>query len=526
MSFSEPARMQKSSGDAIIILGCAVLFWIAATVSLVFLWQSRNAPILDMHGFRQTQTAISALWMCREGTIIPYQTPVFGHPWFIPYEFPLYQALAAGLACLGLPLDLSGRVVSYACFVLLLLPVRLTIKAFRLPAYLFFLFGALYLSSPAYLFWGRAFLIETTALFCCVTGALLLILAAKGRHWLAVLGATACLTLGALVKGTTYPQCVAFGLAMAALVLHRDETLTWRKRLAFLSLLLAASLVPVLATFLWVRFCDAIKQAGLMSAIHTSRGLKPWYTPNLHLFLENIRLFPERIFRELVGNVWVASLCLPLALVGGLRLFGLNVLLAGCFFLPMLLFTRVHVVHNYYQVANGVFLIAAVAVSLFALARTRLKLLVPVALTGCLAINYMFFHDHFYKIFHDTPTRADTRQVLDFASALSDASDTTGVVFVFGRDWSPEIPYYSGRKSVMFPYWLPRHILKAVLAEPAILTGPQPLQAILFCPNTTGGHLYYDRTVDAFLQKYAAADQTLPVDGCTLYLHTPSRSTP
>ena len=92
---------EKSSGDDIITQCCAVLFWITAAVSLVFLWQSRNLPLLDMHGFRQTQTAISALWMRQEGTLIPYQTPVFGHPWFIPYEFPLYQGLAAGLSYLG-----------------------------------------------------------------------------------------------------------------------------------------------------------------------------------------------------------------------------------------------------------------------------------------------------------------------------------------------------------------------------------------------------------------------------------------
>lgn len=42
--------------------------------------------------FRQTQTAMSALFIQREHNFsLAYPTPVVGAPWSIPLEFPLYQ---------------------------------------------------------------------------------------------------------------------------------------------------------------------------------------------------------------------------------------------------------------------------------------------------------------------------------------------------------------------------------------------------------------------------------------------------
>src|SRR5262245_2823689 len=66
---------------------------VSAYVAIAFATQ----PLLEMHGFRQTQTALTSYWMLRQGPALDYQTPVAGAPWAIPEEFPLYQLLAAGL---------------------------------------------------------------------------------------------------------------------------------------------------------------------------------------------------------------------------------------------------------------------------------------------------------------------------------------------------------------------------------------------------------------------------------------------
>lgn len=67
------------------------LLFIAISLSIRGMMYDFSKPILDMFSFRQTQTAISVLWMIKEGHYLNYQTPVLGFPWSIPFEFPLYQ---------------------------------------------------------------------------------------------------------------------------------------------------------------------------------------------------------------------------------------------------------------------------------------------------------------------------------------------------------------------------------------------------------------------------------------------------
>src|SRR4051812_31944710 len=93
-----------------------------AIVNVIIIFLGWHNPLLDLHYFRQTQTALSTFWMIREHHILPYETPVLGYPWFIPFEFPGYQWIVSGIYHLNLwGLDQCGRLVSilfyYLCFI-------------------------------------------------------------------------------------------------------------------------------------------------------------------------------------------------------------------------------------------------------------------------------------------------------------------------------------------------------------------------------------------------------------------------
>src|SRR5215471_6317421 len=106
-------------------------------------------PIVERHGFRQSQTAISAYWLSRGTPFLAYETPVLGPPWSIPFEFPLYQWLVSLWSrATSTPIDQSGRVISLLFFYAGLIPVAWLVRRLRLPPPVFPVFAVLYLASP------------------------------------------------------------------------------------------------------------------------------------------------------------------------------------------------------------------------------------------------------------------------------------------------------------------------------------------------------------------------------------------
>src|SRR5215470_15813086 len=96
------------------VLAIAAALFVAAFIHAVLVvsigW---THGIFDAHPFRQTQTAVSVYWMLQGGPLLAYHTPVLGYPWAIPFEFPLYQWLVAGLVALsGASIEVAGRGVS------------------------------------------------------------------------------------------------------------------------------------------------------------------------------------------------------------------------------------------------------------------------------------------------------------------------------------------------------------------------------------------------------------------------------
>src|SRR5262245_48647987 len=75
--------------------------------------------------WRAHQTEITAYWFEKEGIhFLNYQTPIYGPPWQIPFEFPLFQATAAliskiGIGNIGLACRLAALLYFYLTAVIL-----------------------------------------------------------------------------------------------------------------------------------------------------------------------------------------------------------------------------------------------------------------------------------------------------------------------------------------------------------------------------------------------------------------------
>ena len=80
---------------------------------------SMGQQLVEQHGFRQTQTALTAVDFQQHGIdLLHPRVPVFGPRSEVPFEFPLFQALATVPMNLGVDADASMRFTALACFLL------------------------------------------------------------------------------------------------------------------------------------------------------------------------------------------------------------------------------------------------------------------------------------------------------------------------------------------------------------------------------------------------------------------------
>ena len=446
--------------------------------------------ILEQHGFRQTQTAITAYWFLRDGFRFAYLTPVLGAPWSVPFEFPLFQLLTAyAVKVTGLSLDTAGRSMSFVFFLAALWPMFLLGRWMKMPRTFFPIAGTLYCCSPLYLFWGKTFMIESLALFLALLFLALAVhvMSAKETPTPGVIGAL-CVTgtLAALVKVTTVGPIFVLVFVLLATCLVRK----WRTdRRLNVAILTGSPVLPTLvalilagACFLaWNRFADAIKATSDLTAWLESSNLTGWTFGTAservgsELWLHTIlgRAVPESIG---VGALLVLGVAFAARLS---RRQWLGVVVYLVLFLgSFLIFPHLHIVHNYYQYANAVYLLLSAAVVLAALSEER-----PVWAVGAVLVIATLQLTGFAKGYGTVGAvrdPADSR-VLELSLALKNHMARDAAFVGFGLDWSAEVPYYSERRGVLVPE--PPMLATRLARNPAAFLGGVPLEAVVVCPS-------------------------------------------
>lgn len=473
-------------------LGLAVVLAALFLRDVYYLWIGLHHPALDQYAFRQTQTALSAYWLAKDGFRFAYETPVLGAPWSIPYEFPLYEELVALASKLGPSIDASGRLVSFAFYIATLYPLWLLCRALDLPRLVWLIVAVLFLASPLYTYWARTIMVESCALFFSMLALALIAQYLKRDSLVTLVLAFAAGSLAVLSKSTTYPPYAFLaGLLIIAKGLPdwEDGELTREK----LKPLLAASAV-LIATMIvgsaWTWYSDAIKTANAFGGELTSTKLAHWnfgsweQRASLAFWRDAIlgRALPQ-IFGycfALAGLAALGALFTPLY-----RAFMLAAV-AG-FILPFLLFTNLHFVHSYYQNANGLLGLIAVGLGVAAIADRGHAVVAMLLLAAIVTGQILFFRDSYVGVisadFAQSPLYRFTQDV------KKRVPEDQGLL-VLGQDWSSVIPYYTERKSLALPNWMPIELTKRALDAPETFLGGLKLGGVVYCTE----YRYNDKT--------------------------------
>lgn len=449
ISFSS---IRNASPIVLILTGVFVLsfFW-----NLYHVVDNWNDPILERHSFRQSQTALTAFWFIQDGIKIAYETPLFGPPWTIPFEFPTYQIVVAKTSSFfGIPIDQTGRLVSLLCFYLCLLPLYSISKHLNNNIVGWLITSSLLLTSPFYIFWSRSFMIESTALLLSATSSALFLNLIRKKHpnhsLLSLVAICSC--LAALTKVTTF--CVFWGFNLMTffyfVILSKDSISLSKRSLA--QIFAATSLLPLPIVFAWTKYTDILKLTNStpMSEFISSSRLTKW----------NFGTIAQRLTNEnwtqikLHGIDYLLVSSIPLLFVLFLYVVircknKLPYILILSFASGPLIFFNLYRVHDYYWYANGVFPFLFIG-SIISNSLTN-KSVRPISLVtlAILVIGFQIFSYSGSPYKQALSNTTFGTRVLDLAEKIKTSTNSNDTILIYGHDWNSSITYYSERKSIM-----------------------------------------------------------------------------
>ena len=395
----------------------ALAIGLAAVLRLPTLAQ----PLVEAHPWRQTQTAFTAAIYAKEGIdLLNPQVPVLGPPFTMHLEFPLYQAVAAVLIDAGVQTEVALRGLALVSFlataaVLWLMLSRHVGDRAAFFALLVFLF------SPYALLWSRSSMIEYPA----TLGVVLFMFgtlewhAGRGRRWF-VLAAVAG-SVAALIKITT----AVFWVAPALLT---------RRLMAFV---LCA--IPGGIGLAWTLWAGAQREATPLVDGMSGEFWIGWNLGGDRLALETwVDLLLPTLF-------WMSMLLLPFALLVIHRSERLiwtwfAIAMIG----PMLLFTNLYSIHDYYAVAISPAVAALVGGGLDRMlgqAGRRWPLVAASLITVAVAVLVVSF-DYWSRAY----ASVDDHVILQGAEIVREATTEGENVDLGCDDWDPSIMFYAERK--------------------------------------------------------------------------------
>jgi hypothetical protein len=454
----------------------------------------------------------------RDGFSLAYETPVGGAPWSIPFEFPIYQVVAAAFsALLRAPLGDVGRCLSWL-FLLGCVPAAFaTARRLELDRSVWLIFVCLLFSSPIYLFWGRTFLIETAAVFFSMAALPFAINLIRGDSRLVtVSGATLFLTLAMLQKTpTAAPAALVVGLCWLFVRMRRDRN-PFKLKAREVAAIAVALGVPLAVTLAWTRYADVVRSHNPLGSYFSVGAVEAWQSGTFGQFFSRsmfVDVIWHRVLSASAGG-WLGVLCLGAGIVArDPRTRRLIVLCLILFILPLVVLTNVHVIHTYYQTSCALFVSAALAIAIgTAIPQLpQLRLVVPAVTALIMASNYVHFRDGYWRVVNKPIPMLETR-TLAVGEILKRYTAPDSAIVVFGFDWNSELAYYAERKSFTVPKWFARR--DEAWRNPDAFLGGLQLGAIATCPLMNG------LAPEQVLRRFEAEPEWLLVDvlGCQVLL--------
>jgi len=427
---------------SIFILGLIVL--VSSIVRIPLLSLTLN----ESFGFRQAQTAVAVREYMRHGFLQLSPLPVFGNPWQVPMEFPIFQVVAAIFGSLThLDAAEASRAASLIFFqIAAILIFLLARKAFDSVAALAAV--ALYEFSPYGMQWGSAALIESLAVVLVLLSIYFLWLWAEERKSFMLYVAVAAALAGFLVKSTTpIPWLPVFA---AVLYVARNKANSVSK-VKYWFLGMSPVWVGLLAGLIWTRFADFYKGQNPYSAELTSSALRDWYfigqiSPRFDI--DNWKVILEFMAFSRISMFYIAAPILVLVLWKRSRV--ITSALGAVYLVAVLIFFKLYFVHAYYHMAVFPATVLIWGAAIWGLSKKLpvyewMSYLVAIfVVVTLLSLSWMSKEGERVR-----ENQSGLLSLPSVVGQMSQITTTDDVTILVGCDWNPLYPYYSDRRVIM-----------------------------------------------------------------------------
>ena len=403
-------------------------------------------PLTGYYEHRTTQTAFG-IKSLTENTLNPFlaEMPALGPPWKVPFEFPLYQFVAALLARTRVfGIDQAGRIVSTLSLMII--------------AYIVFkiasrengnLLGLL--ASSVILFSSFGLLVGSEVLIDGFAVALAFWAYSKVGDWrsvkpdvVGVLTVCCLIATSALVKLNSTVIWVLGSIVLLTL----NTTIKAKSRIV-ITAFLSFSLIPGV---LWTSFADRVKSANRYTQWLQSSEMNLWHFGTIRDRLDFASISSAiSQFTQTTGGGTICFVVLVFfALIDKEKrahtISLLVILVSG-----PLVFIRLYSVHSYYWMAVfpaailliclGLSTVGHILGSVFEQRNSQISL---IFLTGCLIFSTYVSKpgsDYMNIFLYRRPLPAASRVIVE-------NTKESDLIIVIGDDWSPATLYFSGRRGL------------------------------------------------------------------------------
>ena len=455
---------------------CILLSFLFVVALVIRLFYIDNSLTQEIHDFRQTQTAITVQCYFNDGwSFFNYETPLFGAPWNVIFECPIYQSIVYFFMKITgmLNIDIGCRIVSIIMFMLSAVMLYRFCRLITGKLVISVVVYSLYLFLPYNIYWSRAALIDYTSVLFG------LIYACGLTNWLyneknaSYIIALFFGVLAYLQKSTSmFPV-----IAMLGMLILKYYYVDFKKsgadlkkyiskiRVGQLILLVIICIVPVVSGYLWVRYSDESKSDMYYLRNFTSEALKDWNygTLSQKFSIRNWDTIVNRLKDYSCGAFilfYVVIVCLSPScrkldyasvLLANFKKDSFLILsnIVAILFTVFILF-NLYYVHNYYIIALTPYLSILTGIMIYDIVSSAAPHIRSIGITAATVLTILVgcFSGSENLIYLDYAFH-ERKEPKDIWNYISDITTPDDRIIIEGNDWTSEFAYKMNRKCFM-----------------------------------------------------------------------------